>query len=427
MAETEDLKQAKQEVEEAAKNINERMDSLQKELDETKKQAKDGGLDNDTKDRLKEIEQQYNDENEGLKAQKEKLTSIEEKLEKQQEHLDHLDVGKQKQERSFLDALKSNYDDNKEKIDDIVSGKKSEVGFAIKQPRIKADMDLSNLEGETIDRDRIPGIFFDPDRSVHIRNFINRTPVNTDVIRYVQEKSFTDNTGTRSEGSAAGQSDVTLESKSETIQSIATHMTVTREALADYDQFENYLTTRGFAKLLSSEDTQILTGNGSDPNLNGIKSNAAAYNDLLADSNATKFDVLENAGTNVRVNGNGGYEPNLALIHPQDMLKLKTAKNSDGTYHLPNIFTGQPLNIGGIRVVPNTAVSSDNFYVGDFNLGATFGIREELAVRMTSSHDDHFSKGFVDLMLEERVVLVIYRPNAFIHETFANAQGAATG
>ena len=347
------------------------------------------------------------------------------------EQLEELDIQTQKTSAPFVveDAIRKVCEENKEKFKEFNGGAKNSVVISLPQPdlRQKANVTLASLQNETINRDRIAGIFFDPDRANHIRAFMNVTPTSTDVIRFVKETAFTDNAGTTAEGAAALQTDFTLNSQDETIRKINTYLKVTKESMADANFLENFIRVRVMSKIMSKEDTQILTGNNVAPNLNGLKGQAASYVDKIADSAATNFDVIANAATNVAVNGNGGYAANLALVHPNDFLaKFITAKDANSAYFLPHIFSPIPLEIGGARVIANTAVTEGDFFVGDFRLGATFALRSDIEVSFTNTDQDDFIKGLVTILVEERVALVVYRPNAFIFSTFADALGEAT-
>ena len=193
--------------------------------------------------------------------------------------------------------------------------------------------------------------------------------------------------------------------------------------MADADFLENYLRTRVVSKLMAEEDAQLLYGTGVAPNLNGLSNQAASYVDYIADSNVQRIDVITNAVTNTRVNE---YSANVALIAPQDYQKLLLTKSSQAEYLVPNVFTGAPLVINGCLVVPNTSVTADDFFVGDLKMGTTMALRSDIEVTFTNSHSDNFTKGFITVLVEERIALVVYRPNAIIYDNFTSALGAGT-
>lgn len=410
-----------------AKEQSEKLDGFEKKLDEIQeKQNDDPSADNDEfKGELADIKTKHEDSTKLLNEAMENIKSI-------KDQIDELDLADQKGKGdpfSVQDGITKACDEVKDEFAKFLEPGKHNASIIIPQPNLqrKANMALSDFQNETIDRDRIAGVFFDPDRTAHIRAFINVTPTTTDLIRHVQEDSYTDNAGTVAEGVAAGQSSLTTDSVDTPARKISTFFKVSKESMADVKFLENHIRSRGISKVLSAEDLQILTGNNVSPNLNGIKNQAASYDDKLADANATNFDVIANAATNVSVNGNGGYNANLALIHPNDLLKkFTTAKNGDKAYYLPHIFTPMPLEIGGARVIANTAVTEDDFFVGDFRLGATLALRSDIEISFSNSNEDDFKKGLVAVLVEERIALVVYRPNAFIYSTFTDALGEAT-
>ena len=436
-----DIEKAKAEIDKTSKALSEKLtnltdgatkqseklDGFEKQLNEIQeKQDADPSADNEElKKEVESIKGNHEDSTKLLNDAMGDIKSI-------KEQIDQLDLADQKGKGgpfSVDDGITKACEEVKEDFEKFNEPGKHNASIVIPQPNLqrKANMALSDFQNETIDRDRIAGVFFDPDRTAHIRAFINVTPTTTDLIRHVQEDAYTDNAGTTAEGAAAGQSSLTTDSVDTPARKISTFFKVSKESMADVKFLENHIRSRGISKILSAEDLQILTGNNVSPNLNGIKNQAASYDDKLADANATNFDVIANAANNVSVNGNGGYAANLALIHPNDMLtKFITAKDSNKAYYLPHIFSSMPLIIGGARVVPNTAVTEDDFFVGDFRLGATLALRSDIEISFSNSNEDDFKNGLVAILIEERIALVVYRPNAFIYSIFDDALGEAT-
>jgi len=281
------------------------------------------------------------------------------------------------------------------------------------------DMTTGNsYTGEIIAPTRVPGFVFDPDRSTHIRNFIALGQTDSDSIVYNQETAIDDGTGTAAEGSALGQSDADFTKVTESVQKVGTFLTVTDEMMNDTPGLSSYLTARFSRKVMLEEDDQILHGDGTGNNLTGISVDATAYTDELGDADVTRFDVLGFAIKQAQVSE---YTPNVILVHPTDWWLMAITKDDNGNYLVPSVYSGAPLVVGGVPVIANTAVTSDEFFVGDFRLGAQLWERQAVTMEFSNSHSTNFTELQTTIRIYERIALAIYRPNAFRYGDFSNA------
>lgn len=342
-------------------------------------------------------------------------------VEKQQEQTDALEVKLKKSGSAEALTMRSKtmsmLEEKAEEIKSVAATGKGAVNMSVKA----GNMTIANTyTNDVAALQTLPGVYFNPDRSVHVRDFMNVLPTGAvNSIRYMQETAFDDGTAAKVEGSAAAQSDFDLEEKSAVVKNLATYITVSKEMLEDTPFLNGYINTRLFSKLLKAEDDQILHGTGSGANISGISVNASAYSDLLADSKVNMFDVLLNALTNAY---NNEYTPNVILVNPTDWLTLVTSKDDNGMPIYPaQIVAGGMVTVNGVPVIKSTAVTSDEFFVGDFRNGATLGMREDVNISISDQHATNFIDGNVTVMCEERIALPIHNQSAFVYGDFSNA------
>ena len=287
------------------------------------------------------------------------------------------------------------------------------------QMNIKSTMLNSTHSGDVSPSTILPGVYYTPERVDRVRNYMNVLPVAGADIRYMQETAFTNSVGARAEGSAGSESDLTLTEQTASPKIISTYFTVSKESLSDIPYLAGLIATRGREKLLSKEDTEILYGTGLSNRLSGITTVATAYSDAMADSAVNRFDVIAAGVTQARVSE---YRPNVTFVHPTDYDLMAREKGSNGQYILPGaVFNGSMFSIYGCRVVATTAVTSDDFIIGDFAMGATLGIRSDVTVEISREHSSNFTAGLVTVLVEERLLLPIYRTDAFRYGDFSNA------
>jgi HK97 family phage major capsid protein len=291
---------------------------------------------------------------------------------------------------------------------------------------VKADMLISShFTGDVIQPQRIEGIFADPNKSFHLRQILPILNVNSKTVEFTQEDTITDNTNVVSEGATAPQSEISFKLVKKSVEKINTYVNVSREMLEDAEWISSYIRTRLGDKLLVKEDQQILYGNGTSPQVEGITTVAQAYADALADSNVTIFDVLLMASKQAT---QLEYAPDFALVSFEDYYKMLLSKDGNGAFVVPQaVFGGQEVRLGGrIRIIPTTALSGNDFIVGDFRRGAALGLKKDVTLTISAENSTNVIDGKVTLLLEERIVVQNYRPNAFVYGDMASALALGT-
>lgn len=389
--------------------VEEKIGKLSDQLDQAQEKraeeiANIGEAHEETKNLVEGIE-------ESIKMQKERL----DELEKVQNRID----GNTTRKKTFKDSLEKSFEEKKEDLQAMANGKVKNLSIDVKA----GDMTTGNtFTGEVIEADRLAGVHFDPDRPSHIRQFIPQVPTTSDTIRYVQETAYDDGTAGQVEGAAKGQSDFDLEAKTADVKTRAAYLRLSRQMLNDASFLTGYINQRAPKKLFLDEDNQILYGDGTGENIEGISQVAQSYS-LVLDSGTVvhKLDVLANAIAQARTQ-NGEYMANLVLINPIDWYNIAFAKDSDNRYLTPEAAYGaSPLQVAGVRIVPNTAVQDDEFFVGDFNMGATLAMREGVTIGFFEQDQDNVITNQVTVRIEERYALPIHNPNAFVHDRFGTA------
>jgi len=159
-------------------------------------------------------------------------------------------------------------------IEALVKGNTNAARFEIKA----GDMTMANaytgvVAGETV----IEDFKFDPSRSVHIRTLLPIGNTDSQTIRFPKESAYDDGAAATAQGSAVGQSDFDITATSVNVEKIGTFMRITEEMLNDTPGLSSYLSARVPGKVLSVEDTEILNGDGSSPNLDGLFTDGTAF------------------------------------------------------------------------------------------------------------------------------------------------------
>lgn len=338
--------------------------------------------------------------------------------EKFNERFDAMEVANKKQAEagkklSFKGAL--NEAINGGAIDNLRQGMTKAARF-----EVKADMTTTdNFTGEVIPADRVPGYKFDPTRLVHMRQLIPQGSTTSDVVRYVKESAYTNGVAPKAEGTAVAQSDFDFTATDANVQKIGTYFRISEEMLNDTPQLTSYLSARAPEKLLEVEDTQILNGNGTAPNLSGIITDAADFaagGFANAIESANEFDVLTVALNQLAL---ANYAADYIMINPTDFHKILLLKSSQNEYLVKDWNQGLQPRINGVPVVLNTAVTSDKYVLGNFGMGTQLWVRDNVGVEFFREDGTNVRDGFVTVRVQERVALTNYLPNAFVNGDFS--------
>jgi len=344
------------------------------------------------------------------------------------ERLDQMEVANKKnleakanENLTFKGGLMKQINDGA--IENIVKGNSRSASF-----EVKADMTVgADFTGEVIPADRVAGYKFDPTRPVHIRQLIPQGSTSSDVIRFVKESGYSNGAATAAEGSTLAQSDFDFTASDSNVRKIGTYFRISEEMLADTPQLTSYISARAPEKLLNVEDTQILSGNGTAPNLSGIITDAADFDVSSGGAfyqsveSANEFDVLV-ASLNQLALSN--YQASYILLHPTDFHKILLLKDSQNNYLKDQVYSGLQPNFMGVPVIINNAISAGSFLCGNFNVGSQLWIRDNVNVEFFREDGTNVRDGFVTVRVSERIALTNYLPNAFVNGSFSTAKAA---
>ncbi|KNC16731.1 phage major capsid protein [Pseudomonas sp. RIT-PI-a] len=270
-----------------------------------------------------------------------------------------------------------------------------------------------------------------PRQDLVIRDLIPTTPVDGQSYSYFLEKLHTRGAGMVAEGAAKPSSDVTFEQKTDNVRKIAVWMPVTDEALDDIPQLYSYIQELLRYDLKLKEEGQILKGDGQGNNLNGIMTQASAFNAALGQAGDTAIDTVRRAIYQVRKQSKRGADA--IVMTDLDWMNIELLKDADSRYLFANlqgmvtpVLWGRPVVVSdsmdeGVPAAGGVAATGGEFGVGSFARGARLYDRMAFTVKVGWINDD-FVKNQRVLLVEERLGLAVRRPYAFVKGRFAAAK-----
>jgi HK97 family phage major capsid protein len=256
-----------------------------------------------------------------------------------------------------------------------------------------------------------------PQRQMTIRNLLNVVPTTSGSIDYARQTTRDNAAAPVAEGASKPYSDYVWEQVNAPVRTIAHLAKITRQALDDSIQLQGEVDAEMRYGLRYAEEDQILNGDGTGNNLDGLIANATAY--------VAPFDPA-GTETNIDLVFLAMLQAELAL-YPADGVVLNTAdfgrvrllKDADGNYIMGAPAGTIEPRLWGVTVISTPAMDIDKFLVGGFRLQTLYD-RLAPEVLISSENADDFERNLYTMRCEERVALAVKRPAALIYGDFGN-------
>lgn len=268
---------------------------------------------------------------------------------------------------------------------------------------------LSRTAGWTPESTRGPRIVDFATPTPQVLDLIPTTPTGQAAVKYMEETTFTNAAAERLEGGAYAEAALALTERTSVVQSIGVWLPVTDEQLEDEPRVRAYINNRLPFMIRQRLGSQVLVGNGTDPNLRGIL-NVAGIQTQAKGADPTP-DAVYKAMTKVRVTGQA--LPNAAVFHPNDWQDVRLLRTADGIYIWGSPSEAGPERIWGLQVVQEAGLTENTAIVGDFANFSELAIRRGIEVKVTDAHADFFVNGKQAIRAGIRAAFVVYRPAAF--------------
>lgn len=264
----------------------------------------------------------------------------------------------------------------------------------------------------------VPDIKRDPMEPNRIRDAIPTLPTTKETIQYLEETVFTNAAATVAAGDPKPESAITFVLRRVPVEVLATWIPIHNQLLDDIPSLRAYVEQRLRDGIMDEEDAQLLYGSGSSPDLQGFFTHGSVQTyDPAIDGVAgdTEIDMIRRSITKVRVSK---YVADGVILSPQDFEKIELAKGNDDHYLWTLPSSPKPTTIWRLPIYETTAVVEGDFLVGAFRRACALYDRMQAAVRMADQHASLFIANTTVILLEERICLVIFRPQAIVAGSF---------
>lgn len=267
-------------------------------------------------------------------------------------------------------------------------------------------------------------------RQVRLFDIIPISATDQSAIHYMEETLFGDATVSTplddarnpaaggTEGvSSAPEAELKLVERKVPVEKYHVHIPVTEEQLDDVPEVDSYLNERlPYMLMLKTEDACV-SGSGATPEIKGFfnQTNIGSYNLQKNAGGLTKplHDILHAC---YQVKKDGFTMPDAVFLNLMMVKNIFLAESQSGGFYLGNPQTGFRPEVWGLPLVEthmfDYAAGNKIGLVGSFGMWSKLRIRRGYQLDIGVSNDD-FLKGVLRIRATVRLVLVVYRPQAF--------------
>ncbi|SFU97780.1 phage major capsid protein [Pseudomonas sp. OV546] len=258
-------------------------------------------------------------------------------------------------------------------------------------------------------------------QELRIRDLLTAIPVTGQSYTYFREKLHTRGAGPVAEGGTKPTSDVTFEPVTDRVKKIAVWMPVTEEALADVPQMQGYIQELLRYDLKLEEENQILKGDGTGENLNGLMTQATVYDAALNKAGDTSIDIVRRGIYQVRKQSKLSADG--VVMSELDWMNIELQKDGENRYLFANLQGLVTPILWGRPVITSDSMDEGDADDGGEFLIANFARAAILFDRMTYLFkmgliNDMFIKNMMALLAEERLGLGVRRKEALVKGNF---------
>lgn len=255
-----------------------------------------------------------------------------------------------------------------------------------------------------------------PRRPLRMRSLISPGVTSSNVVHFMEENVVTNAASVVAEGGTKPESNITYKSKEGPVRTIAHVMTVTRQIMDDVPMLQSIIDTTMRYMLGDVEEYQLLLGNGTGENLLGLIPAATAYDDTENAAGDNFADTIQRAITQGQ---EASQLPMTGIVlNNVDWATMVGMKDSDGRYLSGGPFSDTAPRLWGLPVVATSIMPVGSFLVGNFVQAAQIFDRMETEVLISSEHADYFARNQLLIRCENRLAMVIKRPQALVYGTF---------
>lgn len=281
-------------------------------------------------------------------------------------------------------------------------------------------MAMTNDSLGIADPDRVAGIAGLGMQRLMIRDLFRKGRTTSDSVQFWRQTARTNNAAAVSENPSAGKPESSIGGSLQTanVVTIAHFEKASKQVLSDTAMLQSFIDNDLRYGLRVAEEDQLLYGDGTGINMNGVHTQATAYSEPsgVNVSNETRADRLRLGILQTELSDFYADSIVLGLV---DWCNIELQKDSQNAYLFANPFGMMIPTLWGRPVAASASVDTGDWLVGAFQTAATLWDRELMSVSIAYENQDDFIKNMVTLLCELREALTIKQTTAFTKGDFS--------
>lgn len=271
--------------------------------------------------------------------------------------------------------------------------------------------------------DRDSGIVTEARQVLRVRDILSARPTVLPQIDFVKVNTPMQAASPQVESSPKVENAVTFTVGNAYVRTIATWIPASKQVLEDFGELMNFLETSLQYYVNKEEELQLLSGDNTGQNLNGLITQAQDFDTTLLSGTSgwNRLDIIGNAVNQIEADCE--LDPSFIIMHPNDWWAIRLTKDSYGRYVLgdPQAPMANP-NLFGLQVVRTSNITKGSFLVGSGSpVAAEIRDRMGMTVEISTQHANYFTENMVAIRAEKRLALVVKRPASFVEGSFTSS------
>jgi len=251
---------------------------------------------------------------------------------------------------------------------------------------------------------------------LRLRDVLDISTTSSDAVKYTRLVSYTRAAAAVANSAQKPEAALSLDAVTEAVRTIAVHMPVENQQLADLPSLAGIINGELLYDLDKHVEELVVYGDGTGENFQGIIPDPAVLA-CRSEVGDTLIDIARRGITDVR---RAGYEPNAILVDPLDWEDIVLEKGTDNRYVWVVVTDGATQRLWAVPVIETVAMEdfagvtteARNLLVGDFRRGATLWDRQRSSIA-TGWINDQFIRNQRTILAELRAAFGVKRPGAF--------------
>jgi HK97 family phage major capsid protein len=252
---------------------------------------------------------------------------------------------------------------------------------------------------------------------LYLRDLIPTMTTTLAAIPYVQELNPTlyESASAVAEGGAKPNATLSFTGQKADPTVLAATLVISKQLFEDAAAVVQYINQRLPYIVKFKEDAELLNGSGTWPDIQGILQTSG----VQTQGGVSSDDAQTLAASFAKVELHDGA-PTAVVLNPTQAWNMfsNRAAGGSGTFDAGTPFSALPLTVWGVPSYRTRAIAAGSALVGDFQLGAMIADREE--VNIETYRERYAEQNQILLVCEERIGLMVFRPDLFVNVTLPN-------